>query len=556
VAVTATFTEQDLRRAAGERSFDRGLGYLDAVSELEITADEITARVWGTDEYEVVLTMGEHGVEGGCDCPYGAEGAFCKHCVAVGLTVLRHGRGLPAQRRTAADKQAVLDRWLEAQPKERLLELLRDQIHADRDLRRRLQMRAAQAEADPAGIRAGLMDLFDPSPYTDRYGFLGYREVSRYTDAAWEATSVIAALLDRDPAAAVALASAAIETVGAVLERADDSSGSIGMLLEEFSQLHAGACAAAKTDGAELAAWLAEQMLHRDFPVFDPDDYQDVLGPTGRRLLNEKITAAWRADPSGWRTKHLMENLVRASGDVDAIVAVLTADLDGTGWKYLRVATELQQVGRVQEAIAFAERGIAEATVPDVRLVDFLAERYTEAGRAHDALDVRWSWFAGHPALAAYEHLRAAAQAADAWADTRPKALAMLLEDAEKARNGTRVTRASPVLVDALLSDGDLNTAWQSAKAVGTDSQRLKLADQIRSTQPGEALTVYLDHVEALRGRTGNANYEQLAGHLLAARECHRALGTSTIFDTYLADLRRSQKGKRNLISVLDRHGL
>jgi len=556
VAVTATFTEQDLRQAAGERSFDRGLGYLDSVSELEITADEITARVWGTDEYEVVLTMGEHGVVGGCDCPYGAEGAFCKHCVAVGLTVLRHGRGLPTQRRTAADKQAVLDRWLEAQPKERLLELLRDQIHADRDLRRRLQMRAAEAEADPAGIRAGLMDLLDPSPYADRHGFLGYRDVSRYTDAAGEATTVIESLLDRDPAAAVALASAAIETVGAVLEQADDSSGSIGMLLEEFSQLHAGACAVAKPDGAELAAWLAERMLHRDFPVFDPDDYQDVLGPTGRRLLNEKITAAWQADPSGWRTKHLMENLVRASGDVDAIVAVLTADLDGTGWKYLRVATELQQAGRVQDAIAFAERGIAEATVPDVRLVGFLAERYTEAGRAHNALDVHWSWFAGHRTLAAYEHLRAAAQSADAWADTRPKALAMLLEDADRTRNGTRVTWASPVLVDALLSDGDLNAAWQSAKTVGTDSQRLKLADQIRPTQPGEALTVYLDHVEALRGRTGNANYEQLAGHLLAARECHRALGTSTIFDTYLADLRRSQKGKRNLMSVLDRHGL
>jgi hypothetical protein len=132
----------------------------------------------------------------------------------------------------------------------------------------------------------------------------------------------------------------------------------------------------------------------------------------------------------------------------------------------------------------------------------------------------------------------------------------MLLQDADKTRNGTRVTSAGPVLVDALLSDGDLTAAWQCAKAVGTDAQRLKLADRIRPTQPGETLTVYLDHVEARRGRTGNANYEQLAGHLLAARECHRALGTSTIFDTYLADLRRSQTGKRNLMSVLDRHGL
>lgn len=45
----ALFSEEDTRRAAGERSFSRGLDYLDAVADLEIGADQVTATVYGTD---------------------------------------------------------------------------------------------------------------------------------------------------------------------------------------------------------------------------------------------------------------------------------------------------------------------------------------------------------------------------------------------------------------------------------------------------------------------------------------------------------------------------
>ena len=39
------FTEKDVRRLAGARSFERGLGYLSAVSRLEIGEEAITATV-------------------------------------------------------------------------------------------------------------------------------------------------------------------------------------------------------------------------------------------------------------------------------------------------------------------------------------------------------------------------------------------------------------------------------------------------------------------------------------------------------------------------------
>src|SRR3989304_10213572 len=77
-----------LRGVAGGRSFERGEefftdGQVGAVVEHQGT---IAAKVQGTRPYRVKLWV-ENGEMGfSCTCPVGADGAFCKHCVAVGLT--------------------------------------------------------------------------------------------------------------------------------------------------------------------------------------------------------------------------------------------------------------------------------------------------------------------------------------------------------------------------------------------------------------------------------------------------------------------------------------
>ena len=49
----------------------------------------ISATVYGSEPYEVVLSVEGHRLDGECSCPYGQEGHFCKHCVAVALVALR-----------------------------------------------------------------------------------------------------------------------------------------------------------------------------------------------------------------------------------------------------------------------------------------------------------------------------------------------------------------------------------------------------------------------------------------------------------------------------------
>src|SRR5215813_15271393 len=131
VSDSAPFREAALLQAAGERSYSRGLEYVGAVRDLQIGAGEITATVYGTDEYEIVLDLDADGVAGECSCPYGQEGFFCKHLVAAGLTVLRRGGDLPRQRAAAAAKAQALDAWLDGLSRADLLTLVHEQMRED-----------------------------------------------------------------------------------------------------------------------------------------------------------------------------------------------------------------------------------------------------------------------------------------------------------------------------------------------------------------------------------------------------------------------------------------
>src|SRR5438552_549707 len=82
---------------------ERGSRYLKAVSSMEAVGNRVIATVRGSADYLVVLTLPDASsgarLRGECGCPYGQEGFFCKHCVAVGLAILRDAARVPRQRR-------------------------------------------------------------------------------------------------------------------------------------------------------------------------------------------------------------------------------------------------------------------------------------------------------------------------------------------------------------------------------------------------------------------------------------------------------------------------
>jgi uncharacterized Zn finger protein len=128
------FGPLDLWRLAGKRSFDRGERYVDAVEDVRDVLGGVRATVRGTETYRVRLDWSRGRLAGECDCPWGGEGEFCKHCVAVGLVVVARdhgGTGDDLRHRLAALDHATL------------VDLLCECAAQDPDLARRLAQRAA-----------------------------------------------------------------------------------------------------------------------------------------------------------------------------------------------------------------------------------------------------------------------------------------------------------------------------------------------------------------------------------------------------------------------------
>ncbi|MFE3581201.1 SWIM zinc finger family protein [Streptomyces vinaceus] len=556
------FTEKDLRRLAGTRSFERGLDYLSAVSRLEVGHESISATVDGNDSYEVELAEDEDGgLTGWCDCPYGQEGNFCKHCVAVGLTVLGRADSVSQQRSAAASRSRLLDAWLEARSCEELLALVREQLAADRGLRRRLELRAAAAGEDTGIARERILSLLDTRPFA-RYGHVEYADAQAYGRQAAEAVAALRALTaDGRAADAVEVAREALRALGRTYGEVDDSDGLIGEVTADLAEAHLEACRAARPDAAETAEWLVRFLLDEVNEAADIDlfDYREVLGDPGLARARALVVAAWRANPKGWAEKYLMERLLKADGDsVDALVEVHAADLAPNGHTHLVIALELETAGRPVEALEWAERGLRETVSewgPDGDLVAFVCERYERAGRLADVVAVRRGLLRARPSLAAYQNLRTAARATETWEGVERTDALEVLKAVSQPKKGRWYDGS--LLVDALIDDNDLQSAWQTATDGYADQRQwLVLADRLRDRQPADALTVYLRCIEPLRKQTGDSTYERLAELLLSARACHRALGTEAEFATYLATLRTDQKRKRKLMAILDQHGL
>jgi uncharacterized Zn finger protein len=343
------FTEADIQRVAGSRSFGRGMDYVDAVTDLEISDSQVTATVYGTDRYRVTLTTGGGRLAGMCTCPHGLEGNFCKHCVATALAVLEVGDDLPEILQASRTRETSLRSWLESLSHKELLAELLDLIADDADLRRRFELRAAAQHGDAAVIRRAVRELIQVT------GYIEYDQAWDYARRVGKAADAIGSLIDAGGATqAIGITREAIALLTEAYESADDSSGAIGDSAHQLLDMHLRACQDAPPDRASLADYLAELVLNDDYGL-EPDlaDYTDLLGDTGTARMRQRITEAFGEHPHDYRARALMEVIVKAEGNVDTLISIYASDLDDRGSGHLRIARELDEAGRHAEALGW-----------------------------------------------------------------------------------------------------------------------------------------------------------------------------------------------------------
>jgi uncharacterized Zn finger protein len=581
-ALTQLLDEQNLRRLAGGRSFERGVDYAASGRVARLTRSEtsVEASVQGVHRYRVELWEEDGELRARCSCPMGAGGAFCKHCVATGLAALEAGEDAPTPI-SIDDVRAHLG----SLKKKELVELLIEEACEDERLLDRLRLRVATGKdgVDIASFRDAIDHAVDPG------GFIGYAEAYDYSRTLDETIASLRAVLTAGHAAeAVELIEhccMAIERMGG---RMDDSDGHLSIAFDSLQRLHREACEQADFAPTKLAERLFDRMMATDYELFydAAEVYAPLLGEPGRRRYAELVRAEWERLPalrpqdnrrarhtfpvligdddehserfSRFRITYVMKLLAKQSGDPDELVAVLSHDLSSP-YSFLGIAEVYAEAGRDDDAIEWAARGVeAFPENGDPRLVTFLAAARRKRGEHEQAVELMWSLYEAHPGLGYFEKLKPYAEEAGTWDDVRGRALEALREriaaahDEPRARGYGWSYLGATELVRIRLWEGDVDAALADAREGGCRQEVwLALAEALEEPEPWEAMIIYREQIDPTIERKSKANYREATDMLAKVRDLMARTGHADEFPAYLEQIRTDHKRKRNLMKLL-----
>ena len=376
--------------------------------------------------------------------------------------------------------------------------------------------------------------------------FLGYHESGEWALQAEPILEGIREAVQTAPSAElVALIERAISHVVKTILHADDSNGLIGGLAHDLLDLHAEACDAGVADPLKLARWMVRfRFDDQDFFEADPVRYATALGEVGIAAYRREVDQRRQSGDGSFAAKYAAERLAILDGDTDTIIRLLGGDLTRP-YQFIRVAEAMEELGRDDDVLTWATRGIAETTGWQVaQLYDLAAAVHTRCGESKEVLALRKDQHIAMPSSSTYNLLRSAAEATGAWGSERPAARSVL----ERENLGG--------LIDVLLSDGEPETAWQVTVQhpdLDAGEQRwMRLAEAREAIEPGEALSVYLRLADVQLETTGRSAYQRAVVILKKASRAATAANRQAEFDVHMADLRERHRRRPTLISLLD----
>ncbi|MBC7617681.1 MAG: hypothetical protein H7293_01580 [Candidatus Saccharibacteria bacterium] len=466
-------------------------------------------------------------------------------------------------------QQSQFASYLAAQTKETLIAMLLEVSRRDERLAQSLLVKSA-----PAGKTDSLIDELRLVIHdvTTVDGYIDWRSGHTFVDPLDQAVDTLAELLTPEHAGAlVELAQYAIEQTEAALEQVDDSNGLVGDVLRRLGALHLQACTLARPDPVELAHDLFHLETTLPFGVcsFSALTYENPLGAKGLQSYRALAQAQWDLlGPVGaksgfnhdrFKITRVMEDLARAGGDVDALIAIKSQDLTHP-YSYLTIAEILTENKRHDEALQWAERGLAEHPERlDNRLRDFLVAAYLTRKRPAEALQLTWIQFEEQPGLEQYRKLHGVATKLGAWQVQRGRALQVL--NAAIARDASQTTRWQPKasrpdtsrLLAIALWECDLDAAWAALQSGQCQqSLRLSLAKGLAPTRAQDAIGLYRTVIVEMVGQTKNDAYASAVTLVRDVQKLMVGLGQVPEFSSYVAELRVAFKSKRNFIKMLD----
>lgn len=561
MTLESALTVERIARLAGQQSYARGLGYAgrDRVEKTVRTGQRVEATVRGTLPYFVMLEAKGDDIAWSCTCPVGDR--FCKHCVAVALTIVGDDAlRLPGEPTTTErDRRRAVVAKL---PKERLVELLVEQAEHDQVLWETIdteQRVRSGATPDLKAWKSRITKAFQP-----RRRFIEYRDVPEWAAGVQELIDGLARLAELAPSDDVAkLIETAYGRSNKAIDYIDDSDGWLSSFSDQLAGLHERVCDQAGIDPVKLARRLVKLELESELDGFHHAalTHAAALGPGGlaeyRRLVEPQWNDAETESDTGWfgssRVREAMVGIALAGGDPDELIRIRATGRRTLPRECLEIAETLVAADRIEEAELWCRRGLKAGEgrpyqTGEVR--DLLATLLRDRGDDAAAAALFWDAFTESPGAESYRRFVSEQRTGD---EATQRAIDWLRERIAQSPSGAGF--AGPytnALIEILLYEGTVDEAWQVASQHGASNRLwLTLAAAREKTHPEDAIPVYTRTAREQIATAKRNGYRQAVKGLRHVQ----TIASEEAFAGIIAAIRRDHGRKRTLMDMFTKEG-
>lgn len=552
-------SEDSLLEAAGDVVYRRGDDYVRYVRGLRTTEHKAHASIQAKKVYTVELDWSDRLPDGSCTCPHNADGNFCKHLVATGLAAIDSGR-VAVDTTVSGTADPALQAAVQAMDVDELRDLVLTLAQRDDGVRRLLEVRASTKAGDSTQAQTELKS-YVRNTLTLR-GFIDYRRSFEVAGLASEVLNELENHLNSGAAETARPALLhALTRLRKIMEHADDSSGSIGDECQRAAGLYAQACRLGEPDPVKLATWLVK--FRADSPGWPHVELADFVDSFDERALatyRRAVTALDRKladrDRFGrFEIDTMLLELADHDGDVDRAVGLLS---QGEHTQYGAIVDRLRAAGRTEEAVAWIDRAVAAGRVSSHGggnsywlSPDDVAATYQGLGRIEDAVAVLRSDFVRQPSVGAYRVLLDFAAGVDRADAERSWAM-----DHARQLGASDPYAHGAVLVQLLLSEGDVDAAWEAADRYGPGWAWRELADRGAKARPADAADLYRPQLESDLRYPDTKLYPRIAATLATMKKLYERGGRTDDFASFIAQIRQDYGRRPSLMKALNAKGL
>lgn len=440
-----------------------------------------------------------------------------------------------------------------------LRELVMTLAQRDDGVRRMLEIRAATTAGDIDQAKAEF-EAYVRNALAFR-GFIDYRRSFEVAEAASDMLDELESHLDSGAAEVVRPALLrAVTMLRTMMEHVDDSSGSIGDQCQRAADLYARACRLGEPDPVALAKWLVTfradspgwpHVVLADFvDAFDEQalaTYRRAVAALDRKLEGRDHWHRFQVDA-------MLLELADHDGDIDRAVHLLAQREHP---EYGSIVDRLRAAGRHEDAVAWIDRAVAEGRVSSRGggnaywlSADRVANTYLDLGRIDDAVGVLRADFVQQPSVQNYRVLIDFATGIDR-ADTERT---WALEHARQLASDRFA--AGAVLVQLLLSEGNVDAAWQAADRYGPGWAWRELAVRGAEARPVDAADLYRPQLEKDLRYPNSKLYPDIAATLATMAQLYERGGRSADFASFIAQIRHEYGRRPALMKALNAKGL